>query len=298
MLRIGIIGFKDCFCYASLIKAHPAFQLTGIFDPAFQFDTRTVPKNQPVFYELSDVLKASEAIIIASDDPNYYPFIVEVIKNSRPVFVHSTHNWSVNHHLQLSKIGAEAGELIQARHNFAFHEAFQKFNQLTRTPLLIETNQVVDNKNDLLLNLRSNISAVLMVVKSNIRKVTINAIASFGTVPDIFNVRLDFDNGTFAKIQANAIEQKSEHRIKVFEYNNYYDINISGHSLYSSLNNNTVLFSQHKNSVEKQIYLQLGAFYHSIVQPKEPINSIDNELITQNVIERVKEKIKVCFTVF
>lgn len=298
MLRIGIIGFKDCFCYAELVNSHPGFKLSGIFDPAFQFDTRIVPENQPVFYELSDVLDASQAILVASDDPNYYAYIIEAIKNSKPVFLHSTHNLSVHEHSQLSKIGDEAGEIIQVRHDFAFHRAFQNYIQLTHTPLLVDINQVVSKQSNLLISLRSNISAVLKVVKSNIRKVTVNAVASFNNIPDIFNVRIDFDNGTFVKIQINSIEREVLHKIKIFEYNEYFNIDILEHSLYSTKKTTEALFTEKENSVQKQIYRQIDAFYYSVIQFKETFNTIDNELITQKVIEKVKEKIKVCFTIF
>lgn len=298
MLKAGIIGYKDCYGYAEIIKKHPAFELAGVFDPAFQFDTRIVPENLQVYYDSGDLIDASDAIIVASEEKLYLSLIIEAVKSSKPVFLHSSFNYSKADHAALNKLSAEAGELILVKHDFAFHEIFNRFVNIARHPLLIEVQQTAENRNELLSAVRANISAVLMLIKSNVRKVSINTLATLSTIPDIINVRIDFDNGALIKLQVNAVEDELNHNFKAYEHNNYYAFSLSRNELKSSQEQQKIRCLKHENTAEKQVYRQLESFYHSCMSYKPALNTIENEMVTQQIIDKIKDKLRVCFSIF
>ncbi len=300
MLKIGIVGKNHSKPYISLINGNNYFQLVGVFDPCFQFKTPKDINHNLIYLSFEELLKQSEAIVFASDEKIYLPLIEMAVKYSCSVFLHSINNISYNEQIQLMKLHEEAGGIIQIQQPIIFNNTFQEFLSLSKKPLLLNYNYSNSSEKNLLAKTRSIINAVLSVFKTNIKKVTVNTISAFNEVPDIIKIRLDFDNGSVSEIVVNAIEKQNINQIKCFEYNGFFNLDLIENQLVSQQNTGKVYHNTPiaDNTILKIIGKQLTNFHFNVTNHKTPKNSIENEIVTQQVIEKVKEKLRISINIF
>lgn len=300
MLKIGIVGKNYCESYASIINAFDSYQLVGIFDPSFQFE---YPKNfspELIYSSFQKLLNESEVIAFASPEKIYLPLIELAIKYSKPVFLHSVHNLSLNEQIELLKLNEEAGEVLQIQQPIIYHDAFAAYHKICNNPLFLNYYYSDCSETKLLIKARMVIGSVLQLFNSNVRKVTANTISACRELPDIIKVRIDFDNGNLAELMINSVESNKTNQIKIFEYNAHYEINLNENQLSGNKTNDKILVKTLaiNNIPQKLLEKQLIDFYNNVTLKKYPLNGIENEIITQEVIEKVKEKLRIHINIF
>lgn len=289
MLRLGIVGKKRFQVYYNAICGIESLQFAGVFDPSFQFESPKQLGEEFVFYSFSDLLESCQGIVFTSAEKIYLPLIELALKYAKPVFLHGVHNLSLCEQKDILKLQDESREVVQVQQSILFNNEYVKNFSSKVTPLLWQFSCSGSNISNLLLQTRTMIAATLPNIKSNIRKTTVNLISSCSEVPDIYKVRIDFDNGSIADITASKVEPDNEMLIKCYEYNNFIKAN-----LITSDNSMFLSSEPFKNTLE----LQLKNFYKNICSFKSPINSIENEINTQQVIEQVKQKLRININIF
>lgn len=299
MLKIGIIGKNHCESYISAINLCENIELIGVFDPSFQFEYPKSIKIELIYLSFEELLKKSDSIVFASSENIYMPLIEMAIKYSRSVFLHSIHNLSHREQIMLLKLQEEAGVVIQIQQPIIFHETFKKYSKLSKKPLLLNYNYSNSSETQLLYKTRLIISAVLSLNRSNIRKVTANTISTFSDIPDIIKIRLDFDNGSTSEIMVNSIDKQKTHFIKCYEYNSCLEVNLIENTLTGKNEYHDIsIQTTSDNNIQMIITKQLKDFYSNIFSNLLPINSIENEISTQEIIEKVKEKLRINIDVY
>ncbi len=291
MLKTGIISNSYSKNYLSAIKTSNLFRLIGIYDPKFQFQYPNNINHDFVYSVFDNLLNDSDILIFASPEKIYLPLIETAIKRSKHVFLHSVHNLSLDEQLNILKLHEESEQTLQIFHPLIFNNLFNKYVLSQKNPLLLEYFITDNSEVSLLQKTRSAVSAVLPVFKSNIRKITVNTISSLSEIPDIYKVRLNFDNSNIADFTITNIGSK-RHNIKLYNYNTFYEIDllhnlIEGTNIKQKADSPDLLYPQNDN-----INKQLSDFYHSVINHNIPINNIDNEIITQRVVKKIKEKLR------
>lgn len=289
MLQIGIVGKKRYENYCTAIKNLGCYTFSGVFDPSFQFEAPGNISEEYIYYSFSELVEASQALVFSSAEKIYLPLIELALKNSKPVFLHGVHNLSLEEQKGLLKLHDESREVVQIQQPFLFNaEYINKLNYKT-TPLLWQFSYANNKAPNLLMQIRSMIAATIPNINSNIRKTAVSLMASCSEVPDIYNVRLDFDNGAVAEITANNVEPEREVVIKCFELNKFTKLNLIDSD--NSLRGNEEQFT-------KSLRIQLDNFYFNISNFKSPISSIENEICTQQIVELVKQKLRININIF
>ncbi len=297
MLRIAIVGNTNHQIYLEAIEGNPAFTLTGIFDPSFSFEIPKDLKRKPVFCSFAEMLSAADAVIFAATENSYFPFMELALQCSKPIFIHSTYYLNYDEHLLLSKLKEEAGVIAQVYHSFIFHDAYTEYRKVCKTPLLIDGHFTGIKEQNLIPVIRQQVSGILPLFSTNIRRISVNTLSTLSEIPDIIALRIDFNNGSIANILVNSVEKEMQHTIKTYEYGNSYLIDFKHNFVKCNSNYQEFVtgIDAFQNSSEKNVAKQLDNFYYNILNHRQPTNSIENELITLNVMEKVKEKIRVCF---
>lgn len=299
MLNTGIVGHHNHSAYLEELNTSQKLAVSGIFDPSFQFESPKEIPQQLIFTSFSELLKVSEAIIFASPDNTYFPLIELAVKQSKPVFLHSTYYLNEEELQHLITLQDEAQSLIQVYHPFYMHDAFIEYRQLGKTPLLIDCHYGGMNEKNLLPTVRHQVSAILSLFTKQVKRVTANTISSFSEVPDIISLRLDFFNGSIANILVNSIEKKEQHTIRLFEYNSHYLIDFSNHKLTcsDSVNDFNTQLGMQNNQKQVIIKKQLNDFYENVINHTLPKINLENEYNAFRVMEKVKEKMRVCINI-
>jgi hypothetical protein len=290
MLKTGIISNSYSKNYLSTIKALKYFQLIGTYDPKFQFQYPNNINHDFVYSSFENLLSNTDILIFTSPEKIYLPLIETAIKRSKHVFLHSVHNLSLDEQADILKLHEESKQTIQIFNPLIFNNIFNKYVLSQKNPLLLEYFITDNSEVSLLQKTRSAISAVLPVFKSNIRKITVNTISSLSEIPDIYKIRLDFDNSNIADFTITNVGSK-KHIIKLYNYNVFYEIDLLNNFITGTKikqKNEIADLLSEKNNLNKH----LTDFYYNVINHNTPVNCIDNEITVQIVIKKIKEKLR------
>ncbi|MDA3891200.1 MAG: hypothetical protein PF517_05995 [Salinivirgaceae bacterium] len=300
MLKIGIVGKNNSEQYISIVNSIRCYKFVGVFDPSFQFESPKNIDSKLVYYSFEELMKKSEAIVFANAEKIYLPLIELAIKYSKAVFLHGIHNLSLSEQYDILKLQEEAQETIQIQQTILFNSVFKEYQNICESPLLLQFFYANSNEKKLLLQTRSAVTGALTLFKSNIKKVTANTIAACNEVPDILKIRIDFDNGSICELTTNTVEPEKQFLFNCFEYEGFYKVDLENNNLLGTKNNKQISFKspQGENTLSKIIERQLVDFYHNVRNFETPLNSVENEMLSQQVIERVKEKLRINMSIF
>lgn len=292
MLSIVLVGNTHLLEYIEAIDSNSPFKLTGIFDPSFQFEVPKELKGYPIFFSFADVLENSQAIAFTSVENAYFPFIERAVQFSKPVFLHSSYYLSYEEHLHLIKLKDEARVTVQLYHPFIYHPGVEVLFGSTKMPLFADVQSCCPHEKNLLPLIRNQVSGILSIFGKKIKRVTANTFSTLSELPDLIHVRIDFNNGNLVNIQMNSIEEKQYHTLKVFGIETNHEINLTHNP-----SNDELLMHPLDPQSKKNLAQQMVLFFQNILNFSTPRNSLENECISFLVMEKVKEKYRVCIDV-
>lgn len=276
MFKTGIVGKSRSKQYISAIEESNVLKFAGIFDPSFQFEAPKEIDEKNIYYSFSAIAKKVDILIFSSAEKIYLPLIEMALKNAKSVFLHGVYNLTIKEQKEILKLQDESRETVQINQALIFNEGYREGLKSCTNPLLWQFSFANSNEANLLIRLRSMIAVTLPKFKTHIRKITVNVMSVYSQMPDLYKVRIDFDNGSVAELTANNIEHDNENTVKCFEYNKVVEVKLP------ELSNN-----------KQNLIIQLNNFAYNLTQLKTPVSSMNNEIITQQVIEKVKEKLKI-----
>jgi hypothetical protein len=301
MLNTGIVGIKNAGKYIEVLDKHPAFKFAGIYDPSLLVENPLASRKQwLVFPSFEDLCCQCQAIVFATDDKIYLPLIEKAIRFSLAVFVVSVQNLSIKELQVLQKLKDEAKGVLQIGHPHIYSNLYTELKNKNKQPLDIQSTISDHTITNLMEPARTEISSLLWFIKSNIRKVSVNIYSSFSEMPDMVRVRIDFENGSVGNVLVNKYGLAPTHQLKVFGYDNHTEICLITQRLtYISSQqpfHPMIIDLQQKNKLI--LYNQFEIFCSKIFGIPCQYNSIENELKTQWVMERLKEKLRLSLNIF
>jgi len=299
MLKIGIVGLKNSSRYISAINLSGNFEYVGIYDPMFQVDLLAFNKTAKGFLDLKDLLLTAEAVVFSADDKVFFPLIKEAICYSKLVFLDSVHKFSPEQIKQLVKLSIEADTKIQVFHPTIYTEVTQKFLSQNQLPLLYESEFAIDNTDNMLRTLREETSNVLFYIKSSIRKIRVNILNSCNEIPDIYNVCIDFNNGSFSKILVNMLNIPPRRQIKILGANSRFELDLDTQRIEYYLNGMAYSYhgQLHDSSLEKLVAKQLDEFYYCYKNEHPLDYTLDYEIDAFKVVDAVTDKLRVSINI-
>lgn len=296
MQKIGIVGKKNSEEYISIINSLGGVKLVGVFAPSFQFEPPEMLDSSLVYYSFEDLLNKVDSIIFVSDEQMCLSLIEMAIKYSKSVFLHSAQSFTIKELLLLLKIKEEANTIVQVNNPMLYDVVIEKYYlQRDVNPIFSTYECFNDIKSDILYDIRLIMGVILSFFKSNIRKTTINVFSVFSELPDIVKVKFDFDNGGVAEIMLNTIEQSKKHILNVYGYNNSIEMDFVKNEFVIQKGDNDKEIYMFKEHISDVVVLkkQLLDFFLNIRRHTNPMNDIEHEIVIQEVLEEIKEKLKI-----
>jgi predicted dehydrogenase len=144
--------------------------------------------------------------------------------------------------------------------------------------------------NDLLFK---DIEWVLSTVRSNIRKISANALSVVNNEPDFINAKLEFDNGCIANLTASRVSELNLRKARVYNDKSVVFIDFLSRQLKRSYKKATFLeFEEIAVDQRQEAVNQLDDFFSCIRSGKEPQSTLQDILETRDAAMAVLEKIK------
>jgi predicted dehydrogenase len=232
MLKVGVVGAGYLGkIHIKLWKEVPTAELIGFFD-IDEEEAKKVERDLGVkaFSDFNSLLHSCDAIDVVSPTVTHYEYVSNTIKANKHCFIEKPLAFSMQEAGKLVSLTQEAGVTVQVGHVERFNPAFLAAKNFIERPMFIESHRLalfnprgtdVSVVYDLMVH---DIDIVLSIVKSNIRKVSANAVSVVSDTVDIANARIEFDNGSVANLTASRISLKNMRKMRFFQQDAYVSI--------------------------------------------------------------------------
>ena len=124
------------------------------------------------------------------------------------------------------------------------------------------------------------IDIISSIVKSRIKKISAFGKKIITSSTDIANARLEFKNGCVANLTASRISQKNERKIRIFEKNKYWSVDLMNHNInkYSKIIKNKKFSFKH----EKFSFTKKDALQAEIINFLKSCSGLEQPLVTSD----------------
>lgn len=297
MLKAGIVGLKKSYKYISVLKDLDNYIYTGIYDPSFQIDLTLYNEIQNGYLEFNELVQNCDLIIFSSDDKVFYPLMREVLCCSKILFLDCIHKLTHEQLGDLSELAYEANSILKVLHADLQHQLIRQYKERNTKPLVISAHIISDDRDSLLKVLREEIYLLLDLANSKPRKIRVNIASSFSSFPDVYCVNIEFNNGCICNIIVNALKGKASKDIEILGVTSNMKIDFLKGTLDEVIHDKSTIydFKMEDNSQSMLVTRLLESVYDDFIH-NNIIYSLDNEMEACKVIDRVTDRLKVCFS--
>ncbi len=228
-LKIGVVGAGHLGkIHLKCIQTLSEYELGGFYDTDIATRGETAKQFETHAFDSIDALIAA-CDVVDIVTPTIYHFEVaqKAILAGKHIFIEKPLTHTIEEGEKLVALVKQHKLIAQVGHVERFNPAFLAVADMKFAPLFIEAHRLapfnprgtdVSVVLDLMIH---DIDLVLHIVKSPIKEIHANGAAVVSNTPDICNVRLAFENGSFANLTASRISFKQMRKMRVFQRNAY-----------------------------------------------------------------------------
>ncbi len=229
VIGVGHLGQHHARVYSTL----PEVQLVGVLDKdknkaasiAFLYHCQS-------FTGFSDLLSQVQAISIATPTSSHFDMVKKALDKKIHILVEKPLASTLSEANKLVQLSQKNRVVLQVGHIERFNPAFVALENFQPKPNFIESHRLavfnprgidVDVILDLMIH---DIDLVLSLVKSSVTKVEASAVPVITDSEDIANARVSFQNGCVANLTASRISTKPMRKIRIFQKNYYFSLDL------------------------------------------------------------------------
>jgi predicted dehydrogenase len=229
MIKIGISGaYNKTKAHLRSLKENPLFEISG-FTGGDMAAARSMIKefNIPYYSTFDELLKNSDAIDFTVPHTFYFDQVSKAVRHSKHVFLSNPYTLQPGEFKAINNLLKEANVVAQIGYTERFNPAYLSACKYISNPTFIDTARLVQYSsqnsqlsviNDLMIK---DIDIVLSFIKSNVKKVSANAVSIVNENPDMVSARIEFDNGSIANLTAGRVSEMNIRKARVYQNNSY-----------------------------------------------------------------------------
>ena len=318
MVKIGIIGAGHLGkIHLKLWKEVSGIELVGFYDQDYEIASLVQDEiGVKAYADFQSLLRDCDAIDIVSPTISHFDYAAATIRSNKHCFIEKPLASNIAEASRLVSLAQEAGSIVQVGHVERFNPAFQAALPYIGRPMFIEAHRLalfnprgtdVSVVHDLMIH---DIDIILSIVKSNIKKVSANAVSVVSDTADIANARIEFDNGSVANLTASRISLKNMRKIRFFQQDAYVSVDFYEKKteivkIRPSDKEEGLVIDLGPIKGKKEIYFEnpeipdsnaileeLKAFVSSIQNHSQPPVSIEDGYYAMELASKIMEKIQ------
>jgi hypothetical protein len=228
-LRVAVIGvgYLGKF-HAEKVARLPEADLVAVVDTNPQQAQSIAERFQcRALEDYRELLGKVDAVSIATPTPSHFDIARDFLEAGIHVLVEKPVTRSLEEAQELVRLADERGLIFQVGHLERFNPAFRAVEPHVTNPLFLEAHRLalfnersleVDVILDLMIH---DIDIALHLVQSPIATISASGVPVLTSLPDIANVRIEFQNGAVANLTASRISLKNLRRLRLFQENRY-----------------------------------------------------------------------------
>lgn len=307
MLKIGIVGTGHLgkIHVKNLLDMPVEFNLCGFFDTDetiiefIESEFKLTP-----FNNLSDLIQAADALLIASPTESHFVIAVEALKNGKHVFIEKPVCLTSEESKKLLLYAQEAGVIVQVGHVERFNPALLAASPFIKNPLFIESRRMAPFQKrgtdvsvvyDLMIH---DIDIALKITNSNIKRIAAFGMSVLSKSIDFACVHLEFENGCMANLTASRIAHNRERMTSFFMSDTQVNIDFLNKESFlreltleetepKKLQQDTIS-ADHSNAIKQE----LRSFAQSIQEGLKPAVSLEDAHRALQIAELISDQIQ------
>ncbi|MCK9254438.1 MAG: hypothetical protein GX793_02735 [Bacteroidales bacterium] len=312
MVKTGIYGdFDEHNKILDNVLDIPELSLVGIYSPELSCKELDFLNSKIKSYTQVETLLDEVDAVIALSPLSDSLHLEKLVKNSKHVYFEPSSKFYYEDFNKLNNIIDEANVKVQAGLHYRFNNTFLSAKPFIKKPKFIQSknfkhfNFDIDSYSVLLDLLILDIDMVLSVVSSNVKNIKTSSTSLNYGDPDIINVRIEFINGSVADLTASRIASGNYHEISFYGDKNYVEIDLCNNKAKflkkRDLQNSKLLFQENIGDLiveninikpNNSYFDEISSFAKSIIYDKEPEADIDKILKTYEIIDSIKDKLR------
>ncbi len=233
MLKIGVVGTGHLgkIHLQNLLELTTDFTVYGFYDTDATISAEVERDfNLKSFDQLATLISHVDAILVSSPTHTHFSIAIQALKSGKHVFIEKPVCLNVEESKRLLLYAQEAGMVVQVGHVERFNPALLASISLIDNPLFIETHRSAPFQKrgtdvsviyDLMIH---DIDIALIMAKSNVKKIASFGMNVLSESIDMASVRLEFENGCVASLNASRISQFKERKTTFYMKNTQLDV--------------------------------------------------------------------------
>lgn len=224
VVGVGYLGTFHAEKYARLKEAH----LVGVVDiDPTRAKAVAARLGCAAYTDYRELLGRVDAVSVVTPTTEHFSVARDFLQAGVHVLVEKPMTRSVEEARELVRLAEAKGVCCQVGHLERFNPAFRAVEPYVADPLFLEAHRLalfnergleVDVILDLMIH---DIDIVLHLVRSPVATISASGVPVLTGLPDIANVRLEFENGAVANLTASRISMKNMRRLRIFQENRY-----------------------------------------------------------------------------
>lgn len=318
-IKLGVIGVgKMGKFHLNVINQIENIKLTGIYD----IDKTSVKAfadeyNIHVFDSLDNIIKSSEAVIIATPTVTHFEIVKKAIKMNCHVLVEKPMTETYIQAQEIAHLVSKHNIVFQVGHVERFNGAVQTLKSILEKPSLIEARRLspfvsrisdVGVVFDIMIH---DLDIVMALVNKPLLRFSAYGKNIITSHEDVATAILEFEGNTIASISSSRVTEEKIRTLSISDKNAYFLLdyanqNITIHKQAKSdsnvkINDGGINYKQ--GSVVEHVFihrdnplkLEVAHFIKCILKLESPIVTIENDLKTLDITEKIYNKIKETF---
>lgn len=307
MLKIGVVGTGHLgkIHVQNLLEMPLVFDLCGFFDSDVSIVKEIERKFQLTsFNQLEDLIRVSDAVLIASPTESHFTIAVQALKNGKHVFIEKPVCLTSEESKKLLLYAQEAGVVVQVGHVERFNPALLAASPFIQMPLFIESRRLAPFQKrgtdvsvvyDLMIH---DIDIALIISNSNIKKIAAFGMSVLSETIDFASVHLEFENGCMSNLTASRISNHRERKTCFFMADAQVDVDfLNKESFFKQLTeevtdlkplNQDTLLVDDSNAIKRE----LRSFAQSIHEGLKPAVSLEDAHRALQIAELISDQIQ------
>lgn len=299
MLKAGIVGVKNSNKYIQIIEKLENYSFSGVYDPSFQIDLSLYNSINSGFLSYEELLVNSDIIIFSSDDKVFFTLMKDALACSKVLFLDKVHKYTFDQLQQLADMAYEANSFVQVCHVSKYHDLIKNFLDLGVKPIVVNETIEVTNLDKILRQVREEITVLLGLVGNKVRRIRTNISSSQVAIPNIYQINLEFNNGCILNLLASSVNMPYRKELRVIGQNSNVEMDFVNNSfvMFDGVNTYEKQFDSHNNTDEELITKQLEDVYLNYLDQGCFKFSLENEMETCLVVEKITDKLKISMNI-
>jgi len=245
-LRVGVVGvgYLGRF-HAQKYARLPEANMVAVVDiNEAQAKNVADSVDTEALQDYRDLFGKVDAVSIVTPTHSHYEIAKDFLERGVHVLLEKPMTETLEQADRLIALAQQNGCILQIGHLERFNSAYKAVYPRLKNPVFMEAHRLalfnergleVDVILDLMIH---DIDIVLDIVKAPLRHVRVAGVSVLTSLPDIANVRLEFDDGSIANLTASRISLKNLRKLRIFHENCYMVADLANKHAYAMYREN------------------------------------------------------------